>query len=579
MKKLFLHIAAAVPKLTLANPKNNEIEILKIINDANKKNIDIIIFPELSICGVTCADLFLNNTLITSCENSINNILKETKSIDILIFIGTPWVQYGKLYNSILALKNGKILSIINKIPELKEKRWFEIPNINIYNTAFEIDNTYIGVVKDNNLNFNININPWSYSSEKNNLINNEITKNKALIKVNSGSFESSTDFVFFGESYIYEDGNLIANETAFFESTLIHRHIDIEFNKKTNISFENIVKVDIPTKKIEDIFIKTNKTPFIPNNDTNLEKILNIQSIALARRLLHTNVKKAIVGISGGVDSTLALIATVNAFKYLKKDTKNILAITMPGMGTTTKTNKNAKELADNLKVSLKEISIVESIKTHFKDINHNGKPDLAYENAQARERTQILMDIANMEDGLVIGTGGMSEIALGFATYNGDHMSMYNVNSGIPKTLIVELLKYVSKKEENISEVLQNILNTPISPELLPNKNDEIEQKTEEVVGSYLLNDFFLYHFLKNKSSEKIIILARINFPEISKKELKQKLKNFYKRFFNAQYKRSCSVDGPKVLEFSLSPRGSFAMPSDAYASTWEEELDNLK
>lgn len=593
----FLLVGAAVPKLELANPQKNEVEVINLIKQAHDKGVQLLTFPELTLCGVTCGDLFLQPHILQNCKKSLFNIVQSTVGIKMLVFVGIPILHASNVYNCMVAINNGTVISVISKIVEGDELRYFSNPyshiNINLCGSnvyissgiIFSINNISI-LIKNNvppNLynffpisqseNANVIISPWAYYENigyDNTNYAKIMSQNKSVyISVNSSVLESTTDYVYNGESIITEHGSILSKTNKYMKkSTLIFSHIDVSLLKQNDFSINSpIFDIDICTQSFPTkLYRNVTQTPFVPTSEYSLQNAINIQKNSLFRRLLHTNSKTAIIGVSGGIDSTLALIVTVGAFEILGKQPKDIIAVTMPGLGTSSKTYNNAKLLIQAVDATFKEISIVNAVTNHFNDIGHDiNNKDTTYENAQARERTQILMDLANMHNGLVIGTGCLSEAALGFATYNGDHISMYNPNGGMPKTLEIEVLKYIAKTTPHLSDIILNVLNTPISPELLPTENGEISQKTEEVVGSYVLNDFFIYYFLHNVSQEKICYLAKIAFPTISEEEIKLRLKNFYTRFFNNQYKRSASTDSPSIVGLSLSPRGGYVMPSD--------------
>lgn len=643
----YIRVASAVPKLSVGNCIYNALEIIETINLANSKGVKAITFPELCITGYTCGDLFFQSTLLEAAETALQSILSSTKNLDMLIFLGMPIIADNQIFNCAVALHNGDIKAIVPKIflpnsNEFSEKRWFASGS-DIISTEIKLCGQTVPIGSDIIFEFNnikdliigveicqdvwCTIPPSSYQAlqganiifnlsasnelaDKSNFRKSMIQEHSARLTMgyvysSAGMYESTTDMVFGGHSIICENGKLLSEgETFLKESSFIYNDIDVNLLMLKRIndisSFTEQLRLNNPRKfrKIsvnlkndQEFELKRviSKTPFIPIKDyeyeNKLKNILQIQLVGLARRILHVKSQKAIIAVSGGLDSTLALICTVGAFKFLDKDLKDIVAITMPGFGTTERTYNNAIQLIKSLGVTLRDINIKDACIQHFKDIGQDvNKHDITFENVQARERTQILMDIANMENGIVVGTGGLSELALGFSTYNGDHMSMYNVNCGIPKTLIREVLNYILLSEEYsqpIKFVISDILNTPVSPELLPpNKNGEINQKTEEVVGSYVINDFFLYHVLHNKfNPKKIIFMAQNAFKgDYSKEELIERLKLFYKRFFTQQFKRSCMPDGPKIIEVSLSPRGDFKMPSDASYNLWLNELDNM-
>lgn len=626
----FIKVAAACPVTRVGDTDFNKKEILSCIKEANMVNTKVIVFPELCISSYTCGDLFLNNTLLTNSLNAIEYILKETKDIDMLITIGAPLIYHDALYNCGYVLYKGKILGIVPKsyIPnysEFYEKRWFT-EGLNItsktvdfsfqknvpfgVNLLFSCDNFTFGVEICEDL--WVTIPPSSYLALMGaNIIGNLSASNelvskadyrRALIKNQSarsicgyiyssaGVYESSTDLLFSGHLLITENGTtLCENERFQRKNEVIYSIIDLfrlKSERLKNLSFRDSSKVlykepEIINFSLDDTTILNfdryiDKHPFVPSNkalrNERCKEIFNIQSSALAKRFEHTKSQKAVVGISGGLDSTLALLVIVKTFKLLNLPMKNIITITMPGFGTTDRTYNNAVTLCKELGCDFREINIVKAALQHFEDIGHDAKiHDVTYENVQARERTQVLMDVANKEGGLLIGTGDLSELALGWCTYNGDHMSMYSVNPSIPKTLVRYLVKYVAENESTpiASKTLLDILDTPVSPELLPKDAEgNIAQKTEDIVGPYELHDFFLYHFIKHGSTkDRLFFLAKEAFKDdYSEEEIKKWLHKFVWRFFTQQFKRSALPDGPKVGSISLSPRGDWRMPSDA-------------
>lgn len=626
----FIKVAAACPVTRVGDTDFNKKEILSCIKEANMVNTKVIVFPELCISSYTCGDLFLNNTLLTNSLNAVEYILKETKDIDMLITIGAPLIYHDALYNCGYVLYKGKILGIVPKsyIPnysEFYEKRWFT-EGLNItsktvdfsfqknvpfgVNLLFSCDNFTFGVEICEDL--WVTIPPSSYLALMGaNIIGNLSASNelvskadyrRALIKNQSarsicgyiyssaGVYESSTDLLFSGHLLITENGTtLCENERFQRKNEVIYSIIDLfrlKSERLKNLSFRDSSKVlykepEIINFSFDDTTILNfdryiDKHPFVPSNkalrNERCKEIFNIQSSALAKRFEHTKSQKAVVGISGGLDSTLALLVIVKTFKLLNLPMKNIITITMPGFGTTDRTYNNAVTLCKELGCDFREINIVKAALQHFEDIGHDAKiHDVTYENVQARERTQILMDVANKEGGLLIGTGDLSELALGWCTYNGDHMSMYSVNPSIPKTLVRYLVKYVAENESTpiASKTLLDILDTPVSPELLPKDAEgNIAQKTEDIVGPYELHDFFLYHFIKHGSTkDRLFFLAKEAFKDdYSEEEIKKWLHKFVWRFFTQQFKRSALPDGPKVGSISLSPRGDWRMPSDA-------------
>ena len=633
----YVKVGASTVELKVANTIYNVEMIKKQIDEAINKNIQIISFPELSITGYTCGDLFNQDVLIDASYEGIKDLVNYSKDKMIVIIVGAPIKCENKLYNCAVVINDGKVLGIVPKtyIPnynEFYETRWFKSSNdlkvkeINLFNETVPIGVDLIFTSKLNDeLKFGVEIceDVWSlypksndYASKGANIIfnlsaSNEITGKyefrKELIKMqsiktisgyvyaSSGINESSTDLLFSGSSLIYENGKLLGENNRFeFNSNLIYGDIDIKRlinDRRKNTSFisnndKEYRNVYFITSKNNSISRKYNKYPFVPSNEEKREErckeIINIQSSALAKRLKHTNIKKCVVGVSGGLDSTLAFLVIKQAFEKLKIDNKNIIAVTMPGFGTTDRTYKNAIDLIKINDATLIEVDIKKACLVHYSDIGQDiNKHDITYENAQARERTKILMDIANKENALVIGTGDLSELALGWCTYNGDHMSMYSVNSSIPKTLVKYLVKYIADTDRKNKKVLYDILSTPISPELLPaDEKGNIKQITEDKIGPYMLHDFYLYHFLRyGASPKKIYMLAIDTFSsEYSKEEILKWLKVFLKRFFTQQFKRSCMPDGVKVGSISLSPRGDLRMPSDASYDIWIKELEEI-
>ena len=629
----FVRVGAVVPKLKVADTEFNCNEIIKQIEVASNNKIQIIVFPELCVTGYTCQDLFEQDTLLEEAEKALNKILDYTNNLDIICIIGMPIKAENQLFNTAVVIQNGKILGIVPKtfIPnygEFYERRWFASSKnankkeIEILDQKVPFGIDLLFKDKENNeICFGIEIceDIWAVEPPSNKLAllganiifnlsaSNEVIGKKEyrrdLVKMqsaktisgyvycSSGVNESTADLVFSGESMIFENGSCLINNQRFnFESNMIFTEIDtkrLANDRRKNISFMGNpvdleyreIKINIPDN-IENLTREYSKTPFVPEDKKKIseicEEILNIQSYGLAKRLLHTNINKTIIGISGGLDSALAFLVIIKAYEVLNLPKENIIAITMPGFGTTSRTHKNSIKLINAYGAAFREIDITKSSLQHFEDIGHDKNiKDVTYENAQARERTKILMDIANKENGLVVGTGDLSELALGWCTYNGDHMSMYALNTSIPKTLVEYIIKWVAdNSKEEYKNIINDILDTPISPELLPpDEKDNIEQKTEEQVGPYILHDFFLYHFLRyGAEPKKIYILACKTFKQdFKKEEIKHWLQVFIKRFFTQQFKRNCMPDGPKVGTVSLSPRGDLRMPSDASYNIW--------
>lgn len=632
----YVRVAASVPELKVANVEFNTKEVIKEIKALDKEGVQIVTFPELCLTGYTCADLFSQDILITKSKEAIKEVIDSTKLLDIISIIGAPIVCDNQLFNCGVVINKGKILGIVPKtyIPnygEFYEKRWFSTSNtltsktINLFGKEVPIGiDLVFRDINDSKFTFGIEIceDLWSpkapsveaalngatmifnlsASNEvigkaqyRRNLINMQSAKNVcAYIYSSSGVNESSTDLVFSGYAGISENGSmLVENERFNFKTNHIISDVDIQRlmnNRIKDISFMGIGAIN--SYRVIDIDLKDNNNdlkrmydayPFVPSNEDKraerCSEIINIQACGLAKRIKHTGMKKCVIGISGGLDSTLAFLVIIEAYRKLGISFDNLIGVTMPGFGTTGRTYNNALTLMRNYGVTMREVSIKEASLQHFKDIGlEETDRSVTYENTQARERTQILMDIANKEGGLVIGTGDLSELALGWCTYNGDHMSMYAVNTSIPKTLVRYLVKYFADIEQNeeCKKTILDILDTPISPELLPpSKDGKIEQQTESVVGPYILHDFFLYHFMRyGASPDKIKYIASKTFDGMYDEETIDKwLKFFIKRFFNQQFKRSCLPDGPKVGTISVSPRGDLRMPSDADSSIWLE------
>lgn len=627
----YVRCAAVSLKMEVANPRWNEQEMEHIIAEAVSNGVAILVLPECAMTGYTCADLFFQKTLLEETEHQIAKLKKFLEGKEIIVAVGAPIQIENKLYNMGIVLQNGHILGMVPKtyLPnynEFYEQRWFassadlkeseieflgeKVPvgrdllfgNQNTY-FALEICEDLWSVTPPSDtyalngatilLNLSASNETIGKKEYRENLIKMHSAKQiSAYVYASSGPLESTTDILFSGATLIYENGSKLAEGKRFqFDNTLTIADVDVEkllHDRMKNTSFHtNQLE---PVRKIHCSILATNqpirrtyaKYPFVPSNpnkrNERANEILTIQSCALARRLKHTGSKKCILGVSGGLDSTLAYLVILRAFDILKIAPQNLIAVTMPGFGTTDRTYQNAKELIRKTGATLREVSIKDACILHYKDIGHDaGNHDVTYENAQARERTQILMDIANQESGLVIGTGDLSELALGWCTYNGDHMSMYAVNTSIPKTLVRYLVEYEMQNNETLHDVLKSILDTPISPELLPpSKDGKILQKTESKIGPYMLHDFFLYHFLRNGfSTKKIFYLAKETFKDdYEEEELRKWLTVFMKRFFSQQFKRSCLPDGVKVGSVSLSPRGDLRMPSDATSTIWIEE-----
>ncbi|MCT4563282.1 MAG: NAD(+) synthase [Maledivibacter sp.] len=640
----FVKCAAASPKLKIANPEYNAKEMLKLILEAKNKKTQVLVFPELSLTAYTCGDLFNQKLLIDKALEELGKLMEQTKEIDTLVFIGMPILIDGNLYNCAVALQYGDIKGIVPKVclanyNEFYEKRWFssgkhimgKVEEIELLSKKYPFGNL---IFENNILNYRIGVeiceDLWSpipqsayLALNSANIIVNLSASNELVAKsdyrnglVNhhsaaticgyvyssAGVYESTTDVVFGGDCIICENGNFLNKSHRFKrENQIIYADIDVDritHERRVNRTFfdqmdyENhqnykFIKIDSQSYgyDIRDLDRDILPRPFVPINSVlvneRCEEIFNIQVAGLAKRLEHTGIEHAVIGVSGGLDSTLALLVTVQTFKLLGIPSKNILGVTMPGFGTTNHTYNSAVDLMKTMNIDIKEIDIKDACIHHFKDIGHSiENHDVIYENVQARERTQILMDLANKINGLVIGTGDLSELALGWSTYNGDHMSMYAVNCSVPKTLVKFLVEWVAdnKVSHEAKNILYNIICTPISPELLPpDKNGEIVQKTEDIIGPYELHDFFLYYMIRYgiKPKKMLFISQKAFGGDYSKEQIKKYLKIFYKRFFTQQFKRSCIPDGPKVGSVSLSPRGDWRMPSDADFQIWIKEL----
>ena len=626
----FYRIASAVNITTVANPTKNSQEILKLIKEAYQQEVSVVVFPELTLTGYTASDLFLNQLLLKNQNSSLKFILEESKNISTIGIIGIALLHQNRLYNTAVVFQNGDILGVIPKsfLPNKKEfyeKRQFisgkdiKSQSINFLGQTvpFGVDLLFTdhnemtfgveicedlwAVIPPSNLMASSGANLFFNLSASNELIGKaqyreELVRTQsarcmgAYVYSSSGVGESTTDTVFGGHAIIAEYGSTLAQNQRFsLENSLITADIDLERLNFLRLSESSFCDGEIssfrtisisPTPKIKKLNRFIPSTPFVPSiyqeKKSRCEEIINIQAHALIKRMSHAHIPKAVIGISGGLDSTLALLSTHRAFEIMSWSSKNIIAITMPGFGTTSRTKNNAIELCEALDVTLKTVDITNISLAEFEAIGHDPADlSVTYENVQARARTSILMNTANRENALVIGTGDLSEIALGWSTYNGDHMSMYALNSGIPKTLIKYVIEYY-KENKKIAHIIDDILDTPISPELLPHQDDEIVQETESIIGSYELHDFFLYHFIKyGATPKKILFLANHAFDDYDEDTIKKWLKKFLWRFFTQQFKRSCMPDGPKIGTISLSPRADWKMPSDADMSVWLEEL----
>ena len=648
MKYGYATVAAAIPSVKVADTDYNVAEMSKMIADAEERGVEIIVFPELSVTGYTCQDLFRSDILLRRAEESLISLLNDTRKMDIISIVGMPVAVDGLLLNCAVVIQQGTVLGIIPKtyLPnysEFYEKRWFaSSQDITGEHTIYFAGSPVVISSRPkifttcDGVKFGIEIceDVWAPVPPSNNLAlagadiifnlsaSDELIGKHAYLRsllsqqsartisgyvyASSGFGESTQDVVYGGNAIIVENGKMLAEARRFsLQPQLEIQQIDIDrlrTERRSNTTFVNAQRHGeadvIMTKSVTSysdftLLHPVEAQPFIPKtNDmsASCEEILNIQMSGLAKRLHHTGCKNVVVGISGGLDSTLALLVCVRTFDYLSLDRRGIYGITMPGFGTTDRTHDNAVSLMASLGVTSVEIPIAKSVTQHFEDIGHDiSVHDVTYENGQARERTQILMDYANKVNGMVIGTGDLSELALGWATYNGDHMSMYGVNASIPKTLIRHLVSYVASNDvdENSRTTLLDIIDTPISPELIPaDENGNIKQKTEDLVGPYILHDFFLYNYLRfGFSPARLLLMAEKAFdgshPDagtFDRATILHWMHTFFRRFFAQQFKRSCLPDGPKVGSVSLSPRGDWRMPSDACSHLWIDEIEKL-
>ncbi|MBP5770316.1 MAG: NAD(+) synthase [Bacteroidaceae bacterium] len=640
----FVKVASAVPQVRVADPRYNVQQIESLVIQAEGRGVEVICFPELSLTGYTCGDLFAQKLLLDEAELALIHLMNFSRSLDIISIVGLPVPFRGSLLNCAAVIQKGRILGLVPKtfLPNYKEfyeKRWFtsaaQIPaEAQVWLCGQQVQLNSRMLFRTPSFTFGVELceDLWApippscqLAMEGAQVIfnlsaDNDVVGKKAyllqLLAQQSarciagyvysacGFGESTQDVVFSGKAYVFENGTLIAQgKSHLIEAQMVEAEIDIErldTQRRTNTTFSACAashaveeKSSRPYETVDTALITQrdftfsrviNPWPFVPVGnelDERCEEILAIQTEGLAKRLVHTHSNTAVIGISGGLDSTLALLVTVRAFDLLGLERRGIVGVTMPGFGTTDRTYHNALELMQCLGITQREINIAKAVTQHFMDIGHDiNVHDVTYENSQARERTQILMDIANQLNGLVIGTGDLSELALGWCTYNGDHMSMYGVNAGIPKTLVRHLVKWVADHDASLA-ILNDIVDTPISPELIPaDEQGNIKQKTEDLVGPYELHDFFLYHAIRwGCTPSKVYFLAQQAFASTYTIDvIKHWLTTFYRRFFSQQFKRSCMPDGPKVGSLSLSPRGDWRMPSDACRDAWLAECEAL-
>ena len=621
MKNGYLKIGTFSPKIRVCDVEFNKQNIISAIKYADKINVEVLLFPELTLVGSTAGEMLYSYLLCEKALSALMEICQETKEFSILSFIGLPLICNGVVYNVIAVVNRGKVLCFIPK-KEIMDSKFSTLKStiyVNFFGDDVALCNKVIFVDKYNKLarisievgedlfepitpsiyhvlagaNVIVNCGAFAHTVESENRIISTVVAHSKRLNIayalcTAGDGESTGDEVYSGNNLIVDNGEVLSRNKP-FESGLNTALIDLEAieinnkNRKEDINEYLFISYDA-NRNIEEGRIYE-KYPFIPtdkNDKETLNYILDIQAEGLKKRVEHTYSKKLVLGLSGGLDSTLALLVAMRTINKLNRPLKDIIAVTMPCFGTTSRTLENSIKLAKICGVTLKKIDISKSVTRHLKDIGHSGsKYDAAFENAQARERTQVLMDLANMEGGLVIGTGDMSELALGWATYNGDHMSMYGVNAGVPKTLVKFLVKvYAENSKPKLKTVLLDIVGTPVSPELIPSHSQEITQKTEDLVGPYVLHDFFLYHLIrKGLSPKKVYFMAVNTFKgEFDSDTIKKWLETFIRRFFTQQFKRSCLPDGVKVFDFSLSPRGGFKMPSDASSNVWLDDVKSI-
>lgn len=634
MKNGFVKVAAATPDIRVADVEFNTQNIINAMEEAQKNGAKMLVFPELCVTGYTCSDLFDHSVLLKASRKALLEIAENTNDKDMLVFVGAPLEVNGKLYNVAAAMNQGEIIGFTTKtfLPnygEFYEMRQFTPGPQTVREITFEGKKIPFGPqilfqaegMEELVVAAEICEDVWSpippsiqaalegatvivNCSASDETIGKD-TYRRALISgqsarlisgyiyANAGEGESTTDLVFGGHNIIAENGTVL-KESSRYVNEIIYSELDLQRitgERRKNTTFqpldeETLVRVPFTIEETKTFLTRTfPKKPFVPSDEQTraqrCEEILTIQAMGLKKRLAHTNARTAVVGISGGLDSTLALLVTARAFDMLGRDKKDIIAVTMPCFGTTDRTYQNACEMSKKVGATLIEVPIADAVNVHFRDIGHDPEDhSVTYENCQARERTQVLMDIANKTWGMVIGTGDLSELALGWATYNGDHMSMYGVNASVPKTLVRHLVKYAADdtKDEALKNVLYDVLDTPVSPELLPPKDGDIAQKTEDLVGPYELHDFFLYFMLRfGYEPSKIFRIACMTFDgEYDKETIFKWLETFCRRFFSQQFKRSCLPDGPKVGTVALSPRGDWRMPSDACVAVWMKDLE---
>jgi len=636
MKDGFLACGILSPTIKVADPTFNTVSIKNAMDKGFSENLALLVLPELVVTGYTCADLFFQSTLQVGAKAVIMDLLSYSKGHDMVVVVGAPLIFFGNLYNCAVVMQDGKVLGVVPKrhVPnyqEFYEKRWFHLPPDDVREVSLAGQKTFFGTkllfscsnIPEFVLGVEVCEDLWVPDSPSTDMAlagatviancsaSDELVGKKeyrrslvlvqsaklvcAYLYCDAGPGESTTDLVFCGHNLIYENGRQLG-EQFLSEDNLLRTELDVQRLAGERLRMHTFgdsrysyTTVEFAFKRLQETKLTRfiDKAPFVPNDPetraVRCEKILTLQAIGLKKRLEHTKLKHVVLGLSGGLDSTLALLVCIRAFDLLGLDRTGIITVTMPCFGTTKRTKSNATSLAKAFGVTLITIPITKAVTQHFKDIGHDlENHDVTFENSQARERTQVLMDLANKHSALVVGTGDLSELALGWATYNGDHMSMYGVNASVPKTLVRHLVTHFANMQEpKVQKVLLDVVATPVSPELLPASEDgTISQVTEEVVGPYVLHDFFLYQVVRlHFGPAKVLRLAVIAFKEeYEESVIKKWLKTFFWRFFSQQFKRSCLPDGPKVGSVSLSPRGDWRMPSDASVSLWMDELEGL-
>jgi NAD+ synthase (glutamine-hydrolysing) len=633
MKSGLIRVAAAVPEVAVGNIRKNREQIRQMINDADEKGAGIVVFPELSLTSYTLGDLFRQRNLLQLSEQALGLLMEETKDTKVMAVVGMPVAAVDKLYNTAVVFQSGRLLGVVPKVyipnySEYYEQRWFasgvdisgQTVNLAGQTAPFgsdllfeceQIRELVVGVELCEDL--WVPFPPHAYQAmagatlfaniSASNELAGKSEYREQMIRQQSGRFicgyvyvsagpgESTTDTVFGGHVVMAENGNLLESSPRFlFEAHMsvtefdLHRLLHDRILKNTFVAQSPgrpYRRVLFSAREIDPRFRYIDRMPFVPgghaDRDARCKEVFDIQVTALARRMRHTGSKSMVIGVSGGLDSALALMVATQAAERVGLEKAAVTGVVMPGFGSTDATQDLARRLVKATGATLREISIVRAAREHLEDLGHDGRADVTYENAQARERTQVLMDMANQLGGLVVGTGDLSELALGFCTYAGDQISMYGVNAGVAKTLIKEMVLYVSQDDAALNAIAKEIVAIPPSPELLPPSGKDERQDTQKQIGPYDVNDFFMYYILRfEMAPRKVLLLACHAYPEYTEEQLKEQLKQFYRRFFSSQFKRSCMPDGPKVGSVSLSPRGDWRMPSDAEAEVWLADLE---